>query len=138
MSEQCEFCDIVRGMKSAYRVYHDNSTMAFLDANPIETGHVLVVPKQHQEHIIGGENGVAVTVFETVELVTQALQDVLDPDGFSMFYTTASLFGSVTHAHVHIVPRYDDDNIRLGLHRHNLDEEQAKYLTQEIQDTLNN
>ncbi|MFB6354684.1 MAG: HIT family protein [Halobacteriales archaeon] len=117
----CPFCRIVAGELDANRLYEDELTVAFLDENPAARGHLLVVPRAHLEHLFADDESVPAAVFRTVHRLAMALDRVLAPDGISLFYTSAELVGSVTHAHVHVVPRYEGDPIHLALERRSLD-----------------
>lgn len=113
----CPFCRIIAGELDAHVVFEDERTVAFLDENPAARGHLLVVPRAHVKHLFTDDESVPVAVFRTVHRVAMALDRTLAPDGVSLFYTSAELVGSVTHAHVHLVPRYQDDDIHLALER---------------------
>ena len=128
----CPFCEIVAGTRDAHRVYEGDRTVAFLDDDPAARGHLLVVPRDHREHLFDGDDGLVSAVFRTVHRVSLTLDRVLAPDGVSVFYTTSHLVGSVTHAHVHVVPRYADDDIRLALARRPLDEADARELAARV------
>lgn len=120
---ECQFCRIVAGELDAHRLYEDELTVAFLDENPAARGHLLVIPRAHVEHLFTDDASVPVAVFRTVHRLATALDRALEPDGVSLFYTSAELVGSVTHAHVHLVPRNRDDAIHLALERESLAEE---------------
>ena len=131
MDEDCPFCAIVAGDRSAHVLYEDDRTLAFLDENPATRGHALVVPKAHCEEIVTGADENTAAVFETVSTVADALEATVEPDGFSVFHTSGPLVGSISHTHVHVVPRYPDDGIGLSLVRDELDDDRgAKLATQ--------
>jgi histidine triad (HIT) family protein len=126
----CEFCRIAAGDADAHRVYEDEATVAFLDANPAVEGHVLVVPKRHLEGVL--TTGVGEAVFATVGTVAEALQADLGADGFSTIHTTGPLIGTTDHAHVHLLPRWDDDDISLALPRKTLAHDRAERLAERL------
>lgn len=130
--EGCEFCQIVDGERNAHFLYENERTAAFLDRNPAIQGHSLVVPKTHHEFLFTEDEARVSAVFETVRTVARAMNQTLDPDGVSLFYTSAELVGRVTHAHVHVLPRYVDDDIHLALSRDSLDTTDAASLAQWI------
>lgn len=132
--DECVFCEIVRGEQDAYILHETERTTAFLDDNPAVHGHTLVVPKPHHEFLLTDDESLVTDVFETVRTVALALNETLDPDGVSLFYTSAELVGHVTHAHVHLLPRYTDDDIRLALARNPLDDEAAARLVARVQE----
>lgn len=122
----CQFCQIVANEREAYVLYESDRTLAFLDRNPAVEGHTLVIPKDHRAALLEGDEAGA--VFEGVQTVSDRLDDVLDSDGFSVFYTTETLVGSVEHAHVHLLPRWEDDDVSLALVRGSLDTDEAAEL----------
>lgn len=133
---QCEFCEIVSGDRDAHILYEDEQTVAWLDSNPATDGHKLVVPKPHHESLFTGEQPVSTPVFHTVETVVQAMNRTLDPDGVSVFYTSGGLVGHITHAHVHLLPRYVDDTVQLALAREPLDDGEAAQHAARIREAL--
>ncbi|MFD1563505.1 HIT family protein [Haloarchaeobius amylolyticus] len=136
MDETCEFCRLVDGDQSAHVLYEDERTIAFLDRNPATTGHTLVAPRAHEEEILTSDDPDSGAVFETVRIVASALEAVLEPDGFSTFHTTGPLVGTVDHAHVHLVPRFPDDDVALSLARSKLDPDEAAALTAQVRTVL--
>ena len=136
MSDTCEFCRIVAGEQSAHVLYEDELTIAFLDQNPAVRGHTLVAPRAHESEVLTSDQPGSAAVFETARTVADALETVLEPDGFSVFHTTGSLVGTVDHAHVHLVPRFDDDDVTLSLARRPLDSEEATALATQVRTVL--
>lgn len=127
---RCEFCQIVGGDHEGHVLYEDDRTIAFLDANPAVEGHTLVLPKDHRAELLDAPDADA--VFETVRLVSEQLEAHLEPDGFSVFYTTETLVGTVKHAHVHLLPRTVNDDVSLALERRPLDETFAATLAESV------
>lgn len=134
--ETCAFCRIVAGGIDAHVLYEDERTAAFLDENPVVRGHTLVVPKSHQEHLFVGDESVMAAVFRTVRTVAMAVHEALPSDGVSLFYTSADLVGTVRHAHVHVVPRYENDKIHISLPRESVTDEETKRLAARIRDQV--
>lgn len=135
MNHDCPFCRIVDGDEPAHVVYEDEDTIAFLDDKPAVVGHVLVVPKSHREELLEDERS-SDAVFRTVRTVASGLQHALDVDGFSVLHSTGSLVGTVTHAHVHVLPRTEDDDVTISLVRDRLDEGEANGLATRIRSSL--
>lgn len=133
---QCEFCQIVTGDRDAYILYEDERTAAFFDSNPATHGHTLVVPKPHLESLFTGEPPISTPVFHTVQTVVQAMNQTLDPDGVSVFYTSGELVGHITHAHVHVLPRHADDDVHLALARDPLEDDEAAHHAARIREAL--
>ncbi|RKD97566.1 HIT family protein [Halopiger aswanensis] len=136
MDEECPFCRVIEGEKDAHVVYEDARTIAFFDENPACVGHTLVVPTAHRPDLLIADAETNAAVFETVRKVSTAMEATLEPDGFSVFYSTGPIVGRVEHAHVHLLPRYEDDDISLSLRRTALEDETARELTDRIREEL--
>jgi len=134
--EGCPYCEIVTDESDAHILADTNSTVAFLDRNPATPGHTLVVPRRHCEFLFKGENPPSRSVFETVERLVEAMNSTLTPDGVSTFYTSGPLVGNVSHAHVHVIPRYEDDSIHLSLTRDRLEDDEGAELARRIRKSL--
>ena len=110
----CIFCAIAAGEAPAERVYEDELTMAFLDANPASDGHTLVIPKRHAENLFELDDADAAAVWTTVRHVARGVRDAMAADGLNLFQSNGrAAFQSVFHVHVHVVPRWSGDAIRL-------------------------
>lgn len=132
----CQFCAIASEDRTAWMLYEDQETVAFLDADPAVEGHTLVAPTAHVEELFASEASASGPVFRTVGTIARAIDRALTPDGFSTFYTSGKLVGAVDHAHVHLLPRTVDDGIRLGLTREALEDTTATRLVDRIRSEL--
>ncbi|PGF16436.1 HIT family protein [Natrinema sp. CBA1119] len=132
MHDDCEFCQIHSGDRSAHVLREDERTIAFLDRNPAAPGHSLVIPRVHEEDVLTIDESVSTAVFDTVRIVSTALEAALEPNGFSVFHTSGPLVGTVDHAHVHLVPRFADDDVALSLPRDRLDPDEAAHLRDRV------
>jgi histidine triad (HIT) family protein len=114
----CIFCKIVRGELPSYKVYEDEKTLSFLDINPVSPGHVLVVPKEHSNNIFEISPEAWGYVQETARKVAQALEKGLGADGINVMMNNREHAGQVVgHTHVHLIPRYKGDGLKLWPHR---------------------
>jgi len=110
----CVFCDIVDGKAPAYRVCEDEDTLAFLDIEPANPGHVLVVPTTHCETLPDMSEPLAGRAFQTAWRLAAAIDSVHTPDGVNVVQSNGTAAGQeVFHAHVHVVPRYESDDVTL-------------------------
>ncbi|WP_247730891.1 HIT family protein [Halovivax limisalsi] len=132
MEGGCPFCAIAAGERAVAELYRTEDAVSFLDENPAATGHALVVPTTHCEELLTAADAIRDPVLDAVGEVADRLDAVLDPDGFSTFYTSGPLVGTVDHAHVHVVPRETDDGIGLSLDRRELDDEHAAALAERV------
>jgi len=110
----CIFCSIVAEESPAYRLYEDEQSRAFLDVDPATRGHTRVVPKSHHETTPDMSESLAGDVFRTVHRVAGALESVCPLQGYNVVQSNGVAAGQeVFHAHVHIIPRYEDDTVAL-------------------------
>ena len=110
----CIFCKIVAGELPAQIVDEDERTVAFMDINPGTRGHLLVIPREHSRDVteIAAED-LAAVVSMAQKLAVRALER-LDADGVNLFNSCgAAAWQTVFHFHVHVIPRYDGDPLRL-------------------------
>jgi histidine triad (HIT) family protein len=112
MSTTCLFCNIASGNNIASIVYKDAAVMAFMDANPVNVGHTLVIPKEHWENIYKIPENVLAELAKVVKRVCGAVKKTLDADGISILQLNGKAAGqSVMHFHVHVIPRFKGDTI---------------------------
>lgn len=113
MTEDCVFCQIVAGEIPARVVHETETTLAFLDANPLAPGHTLVVPKTHYERLADLPEDVAADVFAELHAVTNAAQAAADAPASTIAFNNGSEAGQeVPHVHGHVIPRFADDGGR--------------------------
>ncbi|MEA3459078.1 MAG: HIT family protein [Chloroflexota bacterium] len=111
----CIFCAIAAGRAPAEVVFEDEETMAFMDIHPANPGHTLVVPKRHISNIYKLDEETAAAVMRTTVRVARAIRAALEPDGMNLLQANGRTAGqSVFHFHVHIVPRWHGDGLRLA------------------------
>lgn len=110
----CQFCDIAAGEAPATRLYEDESVVVFLDIAPVTDGHTLVVPKNHYETLTDMPPETAGDLFERVRVVAGAVEAAFDPDGLNIVQANGEAAGQeVFHAHVHVLPRYENDDVQV-------------------------
>lgn len=106
--EESIFTKIIRGDIPCHKVYEDDKTFAFLDINPLSDGHVLVIPKKQVDKIYDLDDETYTALFDTVKKVCNRIQEVI---GVRTGMVVEGL--EVPHAHVHVVPMYDSEVLRL-------------------------
>jgi histidine triad (HIT) family protein len=108
----CVFCRIVDGDLPSRTVYEDDHSMAFLDANPLEEGHTLVVPRDHHEVVGEMPDETRDELFAAAGRLTPAVERAVDADATTVGMNNGSAAGQeVPHAHLHVVPRFDGDGV---------------------------
>ena len=110
----CVFCLIIAGDIPAIKVYEDNETLSFMDINPGNPGHLLVIPKQHYRNIFDIPPETAGKIMEIGAKLAGVIKNVLNPDGLNLFQSSESAaFQSVFHFHLHLLPRWEGDSLLL-------------------------
>lgn len=110
----CIFCKIVRGEVPATKVYEDERTLCFMDVNPATQGHCLVILKEHRENLFELSESECLDVMATTKRIVEAVRETLEPDGLNLLQANGlQAFQTVFHFHMHIIPRYTDDGIKL-------------------------
>jgi histidine triad (HIT) family protein len=110
----CLFCKIVAGELPATIVAEDERTVAFMDISPATRGHALVIPREHVRdvHDIDPEDLKAVVV--AAQRLAAKVLDRLGADGVNLLNSNgAAAWQSVFHFHMHVIPRYADDPLKL-------------------------
>jgi len=108
------FCKIVAGQIPSAKVHEDELTLAFMDIGEVSPGHVLVTVKPHVENIYGLNDALAAAVFQTAARVARAVRNVYSPEGMTLYQANGAAAGqTVFHFHLHLVPRYARDGMRL-------------------------
>ena len=110
----CLFCKIVAGDVPSLRVHEDERTVAFMDISPATRGHLLVIPREHAAdvHAIDPEDLTAVAL--AAKGLAQRVRDKLGADGVNLLNSAGpAAWQTVFHFHMHVIPRYDDDPLRL-------------------------
>ena len=110
----CLFCRIAAGALPATIVREDERTIAFMDINPATRGHLLVIPRAHARDLldIGGED-LAACVAAAQDLAV-LVSERLGADGVNLINSCGrAAWQTVFHFHVHVVPRYAGDPLRL-------------------------
>jgi histidine triad (HIT) family protein len=114
MAEDCIFCKIVAGELPAAKVHEDDRTVAFMDISPATRGHLLVIPRAHARdlHEVSEEDLCACA--RTAKLLAARVRDRLGASGVNLLNSCgAAAWQTVFHFHVHVIPRYEDDPLRL-------------------------
>ena len=132
----CIFCKIIGGEIPSHKVYEDENTIAFLDANPTSKGHTLVVPKKHVETI--DQASEMSYMWNTLVKVSQAVEEAFDPEGLNISQNNGEAAGQeVMHMHFHVTPRYTGDEIEVNYNREELEngEEIADEINSNIEES---
>ena len=110
----CVFCKIIAGELPGQIVDEDELTVAFMDIAPATRGHALVVPRRHSRNLLEvGREDLAATILAAQRLAGRATER-LGADGVNLLNSCGSAaWQTVYHFHVHVIPRYEGDPLRL-------------------------
>lgn len=106
----CIFCKIVNKEIPAKIIYEDDEIMAFLDINPRNEGHTLVIPKKHYDNLLEAPDNTLAEMMRVAKLLCERMKDKLNAKGFNIVINVEKVAGQeINHLHLHIVPRYGKD-----------------------------
>ena len=106
----CVFCRIVSEEIPSTVVWEDESTLALMDIDRVNPGHVLVACKIHVNNVFGLDDSEAAAVFQATARVARGLNTAFSPQGVSVHQANGTAAGqTVFHFHIHVVPRYEGD-----------------------------
>ncbi len=104
----CLFCKIGKGELPCYSVYEDDQVKAFLDIDPINEGHVLLIPKEHYLDADEIPEELLTHLMLVSRRLIKAIKETYHPEGYSMMQNGGE-FNDIGHYHLHIFPRYNSD-----------------------------
>ncbi len=113
----CIFCDLLAGELEVSMVFRDDCCSAFMDIQPVNPGHVLVVPNRHAPDLASLKEEEGAQIFRVAQRVATALRSgIVSCEGVNFFLADGEAAGQeVFHVHLHVFPRYVGDGFRLVL-----------------------
>jgi histidine triad (HIT) family protein len=113
--EECVFCAIIRGAVPASTVYEDEQAIAFMDTQPVNPGHTLVVPRMHASCLADLEPGLGARLFQAgMRMAAAVRRSGVRCEGVNLFVADGAVAGqSVFHVHLHVIPRFSGDGFGL-------------------------
>lgn len=113
--DNCVFCRIAKGELPASKVFEDEHTLAIMDIQSVNPGHMLVLVKPHRENIYALDDELAGAVFRTAARVARAAKQVTGCEGVSLFQANEPAGAqTVFHFHIHVLPRWVGDGMGLA------------------------
>jgi histidine triad (HIT) family protein len=111
----CIFCKIVAGQMPCFKLLEDDDTLAFMDIYPAIDGHCLVIAKDHYPTVFEISEDAFAAVSRSVARVARAVNQAVSPDGLNLVQANGpAAQQSVTHFHVHVLPRRRGDELKLN------------------------
>ena len=112
--ENCIFCKIANGEIPSRTLYEDNDFRVILDLAPATKGHALILPKNHYKNLYEIEEETAAKVIPLAKKMAVEITQKLGCDGFNLMQNNNEIAGqTVFHFHMHLIPRYNNDNQNL-------------------------
>jgi histidine triad (HIT) family protein len=112
--DSCLFCGIVEGSIPSETIDSDERTVAFMDINPATPGHALVVPRPHSADLLVIDPADLEATTLAAQRLAKRMKEVLSADGINVLNACgASAWQTVFHFHLHVIPRYEDDPLKL-------------------------
>lgn len=110
----CIFCAIVAGDLPAEIIDSDDHTVTLMDINPATRGHALVIPRRHAADLLTIDADELRHCAVAAQRVARRMEMTLRPDGFNLLNATrTAAWQTVFHFHIHVIPRYEDDPLKL-------------------------
>ena len=110
------FTKIIKREIPANIIYEDDLVIAFLDISQATLGHTLVVTKHEYENIFELDDKISAHLYKVVVKLSKAINKALKPSGLNILNNNGSIAGqSVFHYHIHIIPRYNENDVNLTL-----------------------
>ena len=120
----CIFCKIAAGEIPSATLYEDDDFRVILDLGPASKGHALIIPKEHYRNLYDIDEELASKAIILAKKMVKKMTDVLGCDGYNIVQNNEEAAGqTVFHFHMHLIPRYKDDNVGLGRNMANLTEQ---------------
>lgn len=113
--EFCIFCKILNKEIPAHFIYEGNDVSAFLDINPLNKGHVLLISNEHYSDVFDIKTEALKELIGKAQQIAKKIKEVLGADGVNLFNASGTAAEqSVSHFHLHIVPRWAEDGVNMN------------------------
>ncbi len=137
MSNGCIFCKIISGEIPSAKIMENDRVLAILDINPVNNGHVLVMPKTHAENLEAVSEEDLTAIIKAVKTVGAAIKIGLDYQGYNVTENNDPVAGQlIPHLHFHVIPRTAEDGLRLWPQQQYASPEEMKDVAEKIKAAL--
>ena len=122
--DNCIFCKIAAGKIPSATIYEDNDFRVILDIEPASKGHALILPKEHYANLYELSDELAAKALIVAKKVITKMTAILGCDGYNVVQNNGEAAGqTVFHFHIHLIPRYKEDDVNIGWKQGKLTEE---------------
>ena len=113
-SQECLFCKIAKGEIPSATIFENSEFKVILDKFPANKGHILIIPKEHMENIYEMDSELGGKLFSLAINIAKILKKELNIEGLNILQNNGKIAGqSVFHLHLHLIPRYQDDEVNI-------------------------
>ena len=127
--DDCIFCKIAAGEIPSGTIYEDDDFRVIFDRGPAAKGHALILPKEHFANIYEIDDGVLSKAAALAKKMAKTMTDTLKCDGFNIVQNNGEAAGqTVFHFHMHLIPRYKNDDAKMGWKVHVITDEEIANL----------
>ena len=115
IKEDCIFCKIAKGDIPSATIYENNDFKCILDVAPANKGHALIIPKEHYDNIFELDAEMGAKIFSFATAAAKAIKEETNCDGMNLVQNNGEVAGqTVNHFHLHIIPRFKEDDVKVG------------------------
>lgn len=130
----CIFCKIINGEIPSFKIYETDDVLCFLDISASTPGHTLVIPKKHYENFYDLDQETAGKLIVAAQVVAKRQKEKLGVSAVNLINNSGVLAGqSVMHFHLHVIPRYENDGIKIAPKANEPDFDALKDICQQMQ-----
>ena len=131
--EDCIFCKIANGEIPSATIFEDRDFRVMLDIGPATRGHVLILTKEHYDNIYEIDAETAGKLFSLASVIARAMKKVLNCDGMNILQNNGTVAGqTVFHFHLHLIPRYEGDQVQVTWPQGSITEEEKEELVKNM------
>lgn len=136
--QNCIFCQIASGKVQSKKVYEDSQVVSFLDINPATPGHLLLVPKKHHSLMMQLPPEETAHLFTVVQALSNSILKAFGADGTTVFIANGAAAGQrAPHMMVHIIPRYEKDELNFTVEEKQVETEALEKFRQTLLPLVN-
>ena len=125
--KDCIFCKIIRGDLPSYTIYEDETIKVIMNINPITDGHLLVLPKEHYVDMRDLNEDIVLYCYKVIkDTIYPQLKEKLNCEGLTLAQNN-ELGQEIKHYHIHLIPRYKNDNAEFQSNKEQIHEVEDVY-----------
>lgn len=119
INDECIFCKLANGKIPTNSIYEDENFNVIMDVNPASKGHCIILPKTHAENLMEFPEEYCEKIMSVAKKCSKVLMEVLHCDGINVLQNNGEAAGqTVFHLHVHLIPRYEGDQVHIKWAEH--------------------